>query len=83
MPLTVINGPPERSLTRSPLRNTEAARFCAAVVDGAEAEKAGAKGMPSRSVAANAIDAGFVDPNILNSIALVSLLITVILVLAF
>jgi hypothetical protein len=53
------------------------------VFDGAEAEKAGAKGTLSTSVAAIAIDACFVDPNILNSIALASLLITMILVLAF
>jgi hypothetical protein len=40
MPLTVINGPPERSRTRLPLPNAGAAWFC--VVDGAEAEEAGA-----------------------------------------
>jgi hypothetical protein len=44
--------------------------------DGAGLEKAGARGTLSKSVAAIAIDACFVDTRILNSIALASLLIT-------
>ena len=39
-----------------------------AVFDGAEAEKAGDKGMPSASITAIAIETCFVDVNILNSI---------------
>src|ERR1700716_2940132 len=65
---TVINGPPERSRTRLPLRNAGAAWFCIAAVDGAEAEKAGARGILSASVTAIAIEACFVGANILNSI---------------
>jgi hypothetical protein len=38
------------------------------VFDGAEAEKAGDKGKPSASVTAIAIEACFVDVNIINSI---------------
>src|ERR1700730_18527881 len=66
--MTVINGPPERSRTRLPVRSPGAAWFCVAVFDGAEAEKAGAKGIPSATVTAIAIEACFVDDNILNSI---------------
>src|SRR4030081_2927948 len=64
----VINGPPERSRTRLPLRNAGAASFCIAVFDGAEAESAGDKGTPNASVTAIAIETCFVDVNILNSI---------------
>jgi len=51
-----------------PLRNAGAAWFCIAVFDGAEAEKAGDKGIPSASVTAIAIEICFVDVNILSSI---------------
>jgi hypothetical protein len=66
--MTVINGPPERSRTRLPLRNAGAAWFCVAVFDGAEAEKAGDKGVLTASVTAIAIDACLMEANILNSI---------------
>jgi hypothetical protein len=46
------------------------------VFDGAGLEKAGARGTLSKSVAAIATDACFVDTRILNSIAVASLLIT-------
>jgi hypothetical protein len=65
--MTVINGPPERSRTTSPLRNG-AARFCIAVFDGAEAENAGDKGILIASVTAIAIEACFAGGNILNSL---------------
>ena len=51
-----------------PLRNARVAWFCIAVFDGAEAEKAGDKGIPSASVTAIAIETCFVDVNILSSI---------------
>jgi len=70
MPATVINGPPERNRTRSPLRNGGAAELWIAVFDGAGAEKAGDKGTLSvtPSVTAIATDTCFVHANILNSI---------------
>jgi hypothetical protein len=70
MPMTVINGPPERSRTRSPLRNGEAAGFDTTVFDGEEADRAGDKGIQSATpnVTATAIEACFMDVNILNSI---------------
>src|SRR5260370_23050304 len=68
--MTVINGPPERSRTRSPLRNDGAGAFCIAGVDEAGAEEGGDKGIPSvsPSVTAIATEACLVDANILNSI---------------
>jgi hypothetical protein len=66
--MTVISGPPERSRTSSPLRNAGAAWFCMVAFDGAGAEKAGDKGMPSASVAVIAIKACFVIVNISISI---------------
>jgi hypothetical protein len=68
IPKTVINGPPERSRTRLPRPNAGAAWFSTAAFDEAEAEKAGANGILSASVTAIAIEACFVDANILNSI---------------
>jgi len=47
--MTVINGPPERSRTRSPLRNGGSAAFCIAIFDGAGAGKAGGNGTLSAS----------------------------------
>jgi len=68
MRTTVINGPPECSRTRLPLRNAGAAWFCIVVLDKAGAEKAGNKGTLSPSVTAIAIETCFVDVNILESI---------------
>jgi hypothetical protein len=67
IPATVINGPPDRSRTRSPLRNGGAARVCIAVSD-VEAEKAGTKGVLIASVTAIATEICLVGANILNSI---------------
>ena len=64
---TVINGPPERSRTRSPRFNEAAVWLCIAVSDGAESEKAGTdKGTLSAipSTSAIAVDARFVNANI-------------------
>src|ERR1700722_849795 len=71
MSTTVISGPPERSRTRSPLRNGEAVRSCVAAFSGADSEKAGTdKGGLSEipSVTAIAIEPCFAGGNILNSI---------------
>jgi hypothetical protein len=69
--------PPERNRTRLPLLNAGAAWFCIAVFDGAEAEKAGARGILSASVTATAIDACLMETDILNSILkLCGLLVT-------
>jgi hypothetical protein len=68
--MTVINGPPERSRTRSPLRNG-AAGFCVEVFDGAEAEKVGDKGTISATASITAIGTEticLVEASILNSI---------------
>src|ERR1700730_12444096 len=67
---TVINGPPERSRTRSPLLNGGAAPSCIAVCDGAESENAGIdKGILSAtpSVNAIAIETRFVNAIMLSS----------------
>jgi hypothetical protein len=58
---TIINGPPERSRTRLPLRNAGAAGFCIDVSDGAEAEKAGIEGILSATSNAIAVKVCFVS----------------------
>jgi hypothetical protein len=64
---TVINGPPERSRTRSPLRNGEAVQLCNAGVDGAGSEKAGIEGRKSAIPKAIAVRVRFVNESMLNS----------------
>jgi hypothetical protein len=68
--VTVINGPPERTLTRSPARNRAAAKLCvagcgASVSARAANESDALSAIPS--VAAMAIELRFVSVNILNS----------------
>jgi hypothetical protein len=66
----VINGPPERTRTRSPVRNGGRTALCIAVFTGGDSEKAGIdKGILSAipSVTAIAIETCFVNADILNS----------------
>ncbi len=68
--MTVINGPPERTRTRSPARSRAAARLCAAGFGSSISARAAndsdtLSAIPS--VAAIAIELRFVNINILNS----------------